>query len=826
MSWIKTGRDFAFPEYKPVWPPDPPFELVEVRADVTLSLKERRISGAVENVFRALRSARKLRLDAVGMRILSVEVEGARASHTYDGEVLEVFFEESVEAGSTVTVRVRYEVVEPRKGVWFVPVEGGEARQAWTQSQPEDTRYWLPTYDYPNRKARVELTIRARKGLVVVANGSLLERRVEGDYECWRFRLDSRIPTYLIAFAVGDFYVEREEHNGVVLEYVVPRGREGDVGRSFSKTKEMIDFFEEYLGVKYPYPKYTQVCVEEFVAGGMENASVTILTDSTLHDEKAHMDFRSEPLVSHELAHQWFGDLVTCRDWSHLWLNEGFATLMAALWKKRELGEEEFAYELVSMMDSYLGEYKGRYARPIVSRVYEVPGELFDAHSYPKGALVLWTLANILGEDVFRRGLKLYLERYSEKNADTEDLRKVFEEVSGRQLDWFFEQYVYNAGHPALKVKYKWLPEEKAVEVEVEQTQSKDSLEEYKVPLEVLVLGEDYEIRKEYVVERRRHVFRVSVPSKPKAVCIDPEFKSFKALTLDVGAEELLGIVKNCKYVYPRVMALRALREKGSTKTVEDLKAILLDEKEFWGVRAEAARTIGSIGGNTALKTLLEALEKVKHPKVRKAVVSALGDFKEKEVGEALVKVLENGEESYYVRAEAAASLARTGYEEAFEALKKALDYPSHNHVIAASALEGLGRIGTEEALEVVSKYLDKDKPLQLRYAATAALGYFPASQKVLDLLSKQARSQHPRVRRGVIVAVSRSLSPRMIPLLSRLQRDIWQFNVRAAREALEKIKKHMEKGEEYRKLREELEKLRAEERRLSERVERLEMKV
>ncbi len=827
MRWVKLGRDFVFPDYRPKYPRDPPFDLLEVKADITVDLEKRSIYGSVINILRALRDTYELRLDAVGMYIKEVSVPGREYKYLYDGNTLEIFLTHPVKRGEEIEVRINYEVERPLKGVWFIPVDSGSpAKQAWTQGEPEDTRYWLPTYDFPDRKARVTLNIRARKGLTVLANGELTGRYDEGDYTVWSFRINRRIPTYLVAFAIGDFYIKEEKYGNILLQYAVPRGREGDIDRSFSKTRDMIEFFEEYIGVKYPYPKYTQVCVDEFVVGGMENASITLLTSATLHDEKAHIDFRSEPLVSHELAHQWFGDLVTCRDWSHIWLNESFATLMAALWRRRELGEEWFTYDLIRYMDSYLGEYRSRYARPIVMRLFGDPFEVFDAHSYPKGALILWTLANLVGENTFRAAIKTYLERYSDGVADTEDLRKVFEEVSGTDLSWFFEQYIYNAGHPVLKVSWKWREKDRILELKVTQVQKDDSLETYRLPLEVLFITGDKEEGRSFWVEEKQHVFPIPLDKKPRAVCIDPKFKAFKDIDLDVGVEELLSIVRYCTYLYPRVVAVRKLGSKGGTRVSKELGELVTRREEFWGLRAEAAKALGKIGGEYPKDILLKSLDIVEEPRVRRAIVEALGNFKDEKVGEKLASILEDSEESYYVRASAAISLAKTGYSNAFRVLKKALSYPSHNDVILVNVLEGLSILGTEEALEIVLSYTTSDKKPHIRAAAAQALGNFPVSRKVVEALEYLSKSLHPRVRRGVIEAAKRSLSPRLIPLLDKLRGDIWGSNARVAREARKKLEAHLERGEEYRKLREEIERIRGEERRLAERLDIVEKRL
>ncbi|HDH07226.1 MAG TPA: aminopeptidase, partial [Thermoproteales archaeon] len=455
--------------------------------------------------------------------------------------------------------------------------------------------------------------------------------------------------------------------------------------------------------------------------------------------------------------------------------------------------------------------------------VYKYPIELFDAHSYPKGALVLWTLLNIIGEGKFRETLKRYLELKAEDNVDTDDLRKVMEEVYGRSLDWFFEQYVNNSGHPVLKVSHKWIREEKVLEIRIEQSQGKDSLEEYWLPLEIKVIGKDYKKTKKIWIDKKVTIITFSLPSKPKLVCVDPNFKTFKVLNLDVNPEELLSIVLNCKYLYPRVMALRQLSKKGSVRHIEKLLNILLNEEEFWGLRSEAARTIGGIGGEAGLEALLKSLEKVKHPKVRRTIVSTLGKFKDERVGRVLEKILTDESESYYVRASAALSIAKSKYSKAFEVLVKALEYSSHNDVIASSAIEGLGIIGTEEALKIIKRYLGKEVKLTLRTAAVKALGYFPVTREIIELLEEASKSRHPRVRGSVVLAAEKTLSPKLLPLLDKLKEDKSGRIARNARETAEKIRKHMEKGEEYRKLREEIEKLREMERRLAERVERIE---
>ncbi|RLE61165.1 MAG: aminopeptidase [Thermoprotei archaeon] len=825
MQSISVGRGFVYPDYKPVWSYKPPFNLEKVVVDIHVDLEKRSLTGRVTNILDIVRETDEIVLDAVDMEIKNVLVNGSSVNFHYDGQKLRIFFEDPLKSGERVEVVIEYSVVNPRKGVWFVPIDREDvpAIQAWTQGETEYNRYWIPTYDYLNMKASVELVIRAKKNMYVVANGDLREKTQEDEYTVWRFTFSRKISTYLVAFAVGDFSVVEERYGDVLLQYVVPRGREDSIKLSFSKTPQIMEFFEKFTGVKYPYTKYSQVCVDEYIFGGMENASLTILTSDTLHDEKAHIEFRSEPLVAHELAHQWFGDLVTCKDWSHIWLNEGFATLMQALWRREEEGEEAFIYDMVGKLDAYLSEYS-RYSRPIVVKYYRYPLELFDSHSYSKGALVLWTLLNIMGEDKFRKALKLYLSRFSDNNADTEDFRKAVEEVYGEDLEWFFDQFVYSSGHPVVKYSYKWNEKEKVLELKISQEGSKDRLNNYKLDLEVEIVGQNYRKKINTIIQEETKHVTLALPAKPLAVCIDPDFKVFKELKLEVDVESLLNIFEHCEKLYPKIMAIRTLSRKATSRHVEKLAQYLFDENVFWGLRAEIAKTLSKIGGETAKRKLLEALDIVKHPKVRAQIVSVLGDFRDKKIGEALIKIIKNEEESYRTRAEAVRALAKTGHEKAFEVAKEALSYPSHNNVIQAAALEALSILGEEESRKIIEKYTDPVYPPNVRATAVRVLGRFRLDQSLMELFNHIAKSRHIKVLRSIVSAAKLSLDPRFIPLLKELQSEPEVY--RAARETEEMLRKHADKGEEYRRLREEVEKLRAEERTLAERMERLEQKM
>ena len=314
----------------------------------------------------------------------------------------------------------------------------------------------------------------APRDLFVLSNGDLRERIDIGtDRARWHYALDFPHAGYLITLVCGTFSetTDRAPGTGVKVYYYVPPGREADARRSFGATPGMIDFFSERIGLPYPHQRYSQVVVNDFIFGGMENTTATTLTVEALLDERAALDHDVEGLVAHELAHQWWGNLLTCREWPEAWLNEGFATYFEYVWREHAHGRDEADAELLNDTQAYLGE-AGKYQRPIVCRQYNEPIELFDSHLYDKGGRVLHMLRNTLGDDVFWRALNLYAQRHAHRSVETRDLARAVEEASGRNLDPFFDQWIGNPGHPELEGSWRWDDDLQVGRLRIEQKQS------------------------------------------------------------------------------------------------------------------------------------------------------------------------------------------------------------------------------------------------------------------------------------------------------------------------------------------------------------------
>ncbi len=342
-------RAFALPPSTQHYAPDRRAQTDHIKLELSFDFERKILYGRCTTTVTAVGGPlSSLELQAGRMRILSARVGAKRVAFDLVGDQLRIELPR-LAAGKSATVVVDYEVHQPEQGIYFIGPDKGYPKrplQVWTQGQDADAHYWFPCVDHPNAKATSEVIAVVPAGFFVLSNGALVSTETDKARKTTTYHWKMDIPhvTYLISVVAGKFVGRTTMADGVPVSWYVEPGREAEGLRSFGKTPKMLRFFNERIGYKYPYAKYAEIAVREFIFGGMENTSCTTQTDATLHDARAHKDYSSEPLVAHELAHQWFGDLLTCKDWAHAWLNEGFATYFELLWKEHEHGEDEFAY--------------------------------------------------------------------------------------------------------------------------------------------------------------------------------------------------------------------------------------------------------------------------------------------------------------------------------------------------------------------------------------------------------------------------------------------------------------------------------------------------
>ncbi|MEX1254395.1 MAG: M1 family aminopeptidase [Dehalococcoidia bacterium] len=838
---LGAQRPFALPGDTPHYARDRVVDVRHIKLEIDIDPEAKRIAGTAHHTFAPINDGlTHLEFDAVEMEISGVRLEGGeQLPFSLDGGRLRIDLGGPRNAGQELTVAVSYSA-QPRRGLYFVgPDEGYPDKpiQVWSQGQDEDSRHWFPCFDFPNEMATSEVVVTVPAPLTAVSNGELVSVEERDGRRTFHWRQSTPHVAYLLSVAAADFAEIVDQADGVPLQYYLPKGREEDGRRALDRTPEMVRFFSERTGIPYPYAKYAQVVVNDFIFGGMENVSATTLTDSILHDERAHVDVvdGADGLVAHELAHQWYGDLLTCRDWAHGWLNEGFATYFDALFVEHHRGVDAFRYELRENAEIYLREDAQRYRRPIVSHTYNEPIDLFDRQFYEKGSLVLHMLRVNLGDELFWKAIRHYTAKHRGTNVTTPDLQRAIEEATGRNMDAFFEQWVYSAGHPNLTVSYEWDDSAKQAKLTVRQTQSTEhsTPEVFRTAVEVDFGFENGNQSFRVELSEREQSFYCPLPEKPKMVRFDPGGGLLKTVEFKRGQDLLIYQLQHDDDVLGRIDAAKDVAKLGTKEAVDALKQAVLSDG-FWAVQAEAARALGSLGTEAALDALLECLS-VEHPKARRAVAGALGEFRDEppahrgaRAAEALDGVLREGDASYFVEAEVAFALGKTHSSRAFEALEGALDKESHNQIIRVRAFDGFGELRDERAVPIAIEWTRYGRPPQARNAATACLGklghYVEQKDAIRDRLVELLDDPDLRTRLAAVVALRELGDDKAVPALERLaQRDLDGRVIRYAREAAARLREGRDKGEDVRKLREELDKLREDQRTLKDRMEKLE---
>lgn len=838
-------RRFDLPGATPHYGPDKTVDVEHIHLDLEPDLHARALRGRCTTTVRALdEDVTELALDSVDLQIADVTTQGgARLAHRVRANKLHVTFDPPLRAGERTTFTVAYDAVRPRHGLFFVEPSAEypqHVAHAWTQSQDENARYWFPCLDYPHEKQTTSAAITVEQGTFALSNGALVSREDRDGKTCFRYEQDVPHSTYLMTLVVGPF-TEKKQRGGAcpVFYYVLP-GREADGERAFGNTPRMIDLFEEKTGTPYPYARYSQIAVSDFIFGGMENTSATTQTDRTLHDERAHLDFSSDPLVSHELAHQWFGDLLTCRDWAHAWLNEGFATYFEAVWREADLGYDEYLYDIFGCVGRYLDEDGSRYRRPIVYNTFRDPIELFDRHLYEKGGAVLHMLRGELGEKRFWRAIARYVKDNAQRNVETIDLIRAIEVSSGRNMRAFFDQWVFRGGHPQLEVSASYDAKRKALKVSLDQKQPVDAKNPpYRFGIDIGVCTElparpapDFgpgelpgERRVRMLVERASETFFIPLDAEPKLVRVDPGAFLLGDVTYKLGAELSAAALAADPDPVARIRAARELAKETGNAAHEALRSAFTQEP-FWGVLAEAAAACGASRAPWA-RDLLCANVKHAHPKVRRAVVAALGNFKDATAAGALVTPAQS-DESYFVRASALHALGRTRDSRAFAVLERAVAEQSWNGTVESGAARGLGELGDPRALPALDAASQPGKEEALRRAAPGALArlaelHEESRTAVVDAIAARLDDAMFLVQLAAIGAAEHLGDRRFLGALDRLSQSAFDGRVRRdAMEATIRIREGQRVPAQVSGLRSDVDALREDHRKLQAKIEEL----
>lgn len=487
--------------------------------------------------------------------------------------------------GKAVVVRIDYNVSKggARDGWHWIEPNGYDPKHVgfWTQGETGFNREWAPTWDYPNDFATSESIVTVDRDWSVIGNGAFVSDKVEGNRRTWHWKMDQPHATYLASLVGGPLDIKKDMWQGVELWYVTPAGKGKLIDASYSDTKDMLDFFSKRVGVKYPWPKYAQNAMIDF-GGGMENVSATTLGADSLTDGRDGYRAMSS-LNSHELAHQWFGDLVTCKDWGHLWLNESFATVMQWIYFEHAQGPYAYQREINDGVGEYLGESR-RYKRPLATNQYADPEVMFDSHSYPKGGAVLHTLRRFVGDEAFFGGLKKYLTDHRHQPVDSEDLRVAISAVAKKDLKPFWDQWVYKPGHPV--IEYSWTHAGGKVTLNVRQIQdTTQGVPVYDIQTKFATIVKGKVVRHPIHLNAKVQSFSVD-SDMPDAVILDPDLDFLREMPHQFQPTELAAIMQFAPSALDRQAAFDAYSSTETFDVALVKKMLAADRKNFPAIRS------------------------------------------------------------------------------------------------------------------------------------------------------------------------------------------------------------------------------------------------
>ncbi len=746
------------------------YDLLDVRWHLSYDEARRTIHGDVTNTI-APTGGTSVWFDCGPLDIDQVTVDGTATTFKHDGEKLTV---QLPTAGKQAKVRIVYSGM-PSAGVYFVSGEHAypaKTGMVYTQGEMVDTRYWLPTYDWPDDRATLEGFIDVPPGQYALSNGKLLGIDKQPTVWTYHWLMDKPMSTYLISFVAGDYSEGREHVGRLPVLWYVPRGTETWGAAAFSGTDKMIDAYNKVTGFKYPYDKFSQAAVGDFMFGGMENVTCVTQTINTLHKPENNPIADSRGLVAHELAHQWFGDTVTCSDWGHAWLNEGFATFLPPFYFRAADGAEVFDEGRYDIFQSAIGSQMGT-KRPVVSFDYKEPIDQFDGQIYPGGAARLFTLMNQLGEKTFWKGVNAYLNEFKYKNVTTEDFFGVMSRVSGKDLSKFNQQFFYTAAVPSFTVTRR------GASVVITQPEPTFDLD-----MKLSFLSRN-DIEKDIPV----HVTGVETVVDAKGLddyvpVLDYRVETMSRIRYDIPQGP--GVLKRIWWLSPNVAGRLTVLERIENKlSDEDLLDMAKDESS----PLVLARLIGSLRAN-AVPYLIELTEG-ENRIVAFNAVSALGKFMSEPKAVEQLNKMWHDDPNEFIQLQALKPLLKAAKDESLA--MKARSMESQGEMLKIAALDWWAEHNKSVARE---RCLDLVKAMAvepLRNHAIFLLGQLKdasGERRVFDTLYTVAQEPTYGSRMGAVNALVAYGDRRALPVIEPLTKSSLHFMRRGAAAAVEALKK------------------------------------
>ncbi|TWI94589.1 aminopeptidase N [Mucilaginibacter frigoritolerans] len=625
-------------------------DLVHTKLDVRFDYKKRYLYGKEWVTLKPhFYPTDTLRLDAKGMDLKNISVvkngKNTPLKFTYDSLTVAIKLDKVYHNDESYTLYIDYTAkpnelhvkgsaaINDAKGLYFInpdSTEKGKPVQIWTQGETESSSAWFPTIDKPEQKTTDEISMTVPAKYVTLSNGRLASQKINGDgtrTDTWKQELPHS--PYLFMMAVGDFKIYHDKWRDKEVNYYLEPAYAPYAKQIFGMTPELIEFYSKTLGVDFPWYKYSQIVVRDYVSGAMENTSATLHGEYVQETPRELLDANYDngrSTIAHELFHQWFGDLVTCESWSNLTVNESFADFSEMLWAEHKYGKDEADAHSYNAMFNYLNSPDAA-KKDLVRFHYDDKEDVFDVVTYQKGGRILNMLRNYLGDAAFFKGLNIYLKTNAYKNGEAQQLRLALEEASGLDLNWYFNQWYYGAGHPVLGISYKW---DDASKTETVYLQQKQDGQTFKLPMAIDIYAGGKKERHKVWMNDKADTLTFTVASKPDLVNVDGDKVLLTAKTDDKNLDEFAFQYFNAPLYLDRFEAINAAAGHQSEKVAQKVMIAALKDP-YYGLRIKAIRALNMTNDdihNAALPVLASLAQTDDNTLVRAAAISVLGKLK------------------------------------------------------------------------------------------------------------------------------------------------------------------------------------------------------
>ena len=689
-----------------------------------------------------------LTLDAKGMDINQISIvknsKNVMLQFSYDSLKLKIRLDKKYTSAENYTIYLSYTAkpdqlkatgsaaISDAKGLYFINSDGADKTkptQIWTQGETESSSAWFPTIDHPSQKTLEEISMTVPSKYVTLSNGKLISQKPAGNglrTDTWK--MDKPHSPYLFMMAVGDFKIYKDKWKDKEVNYYLEPTFAPFAKQIFGRTPEMISFYSQKLGVDYPWNKYSQIVVRDYVSGAMENTSATLHGDYVQKTAREMLDdnySQGESTIAHELFHQWFGDYVTAESWSNLTVNESFADFSETLWAEHHYGKDEGGAHIYENQQAYLNS-KDAQTKNLVRFHYADKEDMFDVVTYQKGGVILNMLRNYLGEDAFFSGLNLYLRQNALGNGEAQQLRLALEKVSGKDLNWFFNQWYYGSGNPDLKIDYRWDEAGKTQSVYLTQTQEGSA---FTLPMAIDIYAGGKMERHQVWMKDKSDTLSFKLSSKPNLVNVDGDKVLLAKKTDNKTIDEFAFQYFNAPLYLDRFEAMLALTGKQNDANARKVMLAALKDK-YYGLRMLAIRNINLSDTETkqsALSALTNIAQNDQNNTVKAAALTALGKLKNT-TDLPLFKSTLNSQ-SYAVQGAALTALAA---QNPADALSMAKGFEKDNKGALTRAIVSVyAAQGSEAELPFVSKAFDQGGP-QVKFN-TMQQGYVNMLSKIND---------------------------------------------------------------------------------------------